>query len=115
MKISLSILGTFIGTGTLFIAPTLSNELISFHVNHHNHFIEFNKNKNSFYLPGKWSPHCTIASRLDENKMIQAFRYCKSNITKIDATISEIALIEIKFDDNGIAIEDTIIFSKELI
>ncbi len=47
--------------------------------------------------------------------MIQAFRYCKSNIIKIDATISEIALIEIEFDDNGVAIEDTIIFSKELI
>lgn len=59
------------------------------------YFKEFNENKNSFYLPGKWSPHCTIASRLDENKMIQAFRYCKSNIIKIDATISEIALIEI--------------------
>lgn len=114
VQISLNILGTFINTGTLFIAPTLSTELLSLHRNHHNYFKKFNENENSFYLPGKWSPHCTIASRLDEDKMIQAFRYCKSNIGKINCKLNEIALIEIKLNDNGIAIEDIVIFSKEL-
>lgn len=114
VEISLSILGTFINTGTLFIAPTLSTELLSFHSNHHNHFKEFNENEKSFYLPGKWSPHCTVASRLDEDKMLKAFRYCKSGMGKINCKLNEIALIEIKLNDNGIAIEDIVIFSKEL-
>ena len=83
VAISLNILGTFINTGTLFRSPTLSTELLDFHSSHHNYFKEFNKDENSFYLPGKWSPHCTIASRLSNDNMIQAFRYCKNNSNKI--------------------------------
>jgi 2'-5' RNA ligase len=114
INISLNILGTFINTGTLFLAPTLSTELFDFHKNHHNYFRTFNDNKNSFYLPGKWIPHCTIASRLSEENMVLAFRYCKSSISDVCCKLSEIALIEVKLSDKGIAIEDRVIFSKEL-
>ena len=114
VDLTLNILGTFISTGTLFIAPTLSTKLLDFHSNHHDYFRTFNENENSFYLPSKWSPHCTIASRLDEDKMVQAFSYCKKNIDKIQGTLSEIALIELKLNDDGVVIEDTVIFSKEL-
>jgi 2'-5' RNA ligase len=114
VDISLNILGTFINTGTLFRSPTLSTELFDFHSSHHNYFKEFNIDENSFYLPGKWSPHCTIASRLSEDNMIQAFRYCKNNLNEIYGKLNEIALIEIEFNEEGIAIEDTVVFSKEL-
>lgn len=114
VDIFLNILGNFINTGTLFIAPTLSIELLDFHRNHHTYFKEFNKNKDSFYLSGKWSPHCTIASRLNNEEILKAFKYCKSNINNIRCKLSEIALIEIKFNENGVAIEDKIVFSKEL-
>jgi len=114
ISVTLNILGTFINTGTLFVAPTLSKELLDFHNNHHDYFGQFNKNDNSFYLPGRWTPHCTIASRLSEDNMIKAFKYCKSNLNKIDCKLNEVALIEIKLNKDGIAMEDTIIFSKEL-
>ena len=114
VDLTLNTLGIFIGTGTLFIAPTLSTELLDFHSSHHDYFRTFNENETSFYLPSKWSPHCTIASRLDEDKMVQAFSYCKKNIDKIQGTLSEIALIELKLNDDGVVIEDTVIFSKEL-
>ena len=104
----------FINTGTLFFAPTLSPELIHFHTNHHNKFKVFNENEGSFYLPGKWTPHCTMASRLSENNMIKAFAYCKSNPNKIYAKLSEIALIEVELNDKGIAVADRVVFSKEL-
>ena len=114
VDISLNILGTFISTGTLFLAPTLSRELLDFNCNHHDYFKSFNENNNSFYLPGKWTPHCTIASRLNEDNMIQAFKYCKNNLNKIYGKLNEIALIEVELNDDGISIEDTIVFSKEL-
>lgn len=114
INISLSILGTFIDTGTLFIAPSLSEKLITFHNNHHNVFNEFNLNKNSLYLPNKWFPHCTIASRLDEDKALQVFKFCQSNINKISGELSEIALVQIKLNEEGIAIEDIIVSSKKL-
>jgi 2'-5' RNA ligase len=115
IAISLNILGTFINTGTLFLAPTLSTELLNFHSSHHDYLKEFNENENSFYLPCRWTPHCTIASRLSEENMVQAFKYCKNNLNKINAKLSEIALIEVKLNDNGIAIEDTVVFSYALI
>lgn len=116
VDVELNILGSFINTGTLFIAPMLSSELFDFHREHHSYFKIFNDNEKSFYIPGKWTPHCTIASRLNEDNMIQAFKYCKSNLPKIYGEISEVALIliEVKLNDYGIAIEDTVIFSKKL-
>ena len=114
VDISLNILGTFINTGTLFLAPTLSIELLDFHSSYHIYFKEFNKNESSFYLPGKWGPHCTIASRLSEDNMMQAFRHCKNNLNKIYGKLNEIALLEVELNDIGIAIKDTVIFSKEL-
>lgn len=114
VDICLNIIGTFIKTGTLFIAPALSTELWSFHKEHHDYFNEFDKDKSSLYLPGSWIPHCTIASRLNEETMLEAFKYCKKNIDKLYCQISEVALIEIELNEKGIAIEDTIIFSKEL-
>ena len=65
VDLTLNTIGTFIGTGTLFFAPNLSTELLDFHSSHHDYFRTFNKNETSLYLPSKWSPHCTIASRLD--------------------------------------------------
>ncbi len=46
--------------------------------------------------------------------MIQAFKYCKSNLNKIYGKLNEIALIEVELNEDGIAIEDTVVFSKEL-
>jgi 2'-5' RNA ligase len=111
----LNTLGTFINTGTLFIAPALSTELLDFHRDHHNCFKEFNGNENSFYLPGKWSPHCTIASRLSEENMLQAFTYCRNKINKFNAKLNEVALIEVKLNEDGIAVDDRVIFSKVLV
>lgn len=114
INISLNILGTFMNTGTLFLAPALSSELLDFHINHHIYFKAFNENQNSFYLPGKWNPHCTIASRLSVDNMVLAFKHCKNNLSKIDGKLNEIGLIEVELNDEGIAIEDNIIFSKIL-
>jgi len=114
IEVTLNALGTFVNSGTLFISPTLSKELSEFHGNHHSYFKGFNKNENSFYLPGIWNPHCTIASRLSKDNMVSAFEYCLENLGKIKGEICEVALIEIKLNDNGISIEDTIIFSKKL-
>ncbi len=114
IAISLNILGAFINTGTLFLAPTPSTKLLNFHSSHHDYFKEFNENENSFYLPCRWTPHCTIASRLSEDNMVQAFKYCKSNLNEIYGNLNKIALIEIKLNDQGVAVEDTVIFSKEL-
>lgn len=114
VDINLNTLGTFICSGTLFLSPTLSKELINFHAEHHNYFQAFKDDDNSFYLPGRWNPHCTIASRLDKENMLKAFQYCLDNLRKIHGKINEIALIEVTLSEKGIAIKDNVIFIREL-
>lgn len=113
ISISFNVLGTFLNSGTLFLAPSLSKELTDLHSSYHTHFDSFNQNHSSLYLPGKWIPHCTIASRLSDENMLQAFQYCKNHLKGIYGFLSQIALIEITVN-NGIAIEDAVVFSQNL-
>ena len=55
-----------------------------------------------------------LADRFYEDKMVQAFSYCKKNIDRIHGTLCEIALVELKLNNDGVVVEDTVIFSKEL-
>lgn len=113
VEITLSTLGTFLNSGTLFISPTLSKDLLDFHNGHHEYFKAYNDDPNSFYLPSKWIPHCTIANRLSHEKLIEAFDFCSRKIGMIKATISEIALIKVIYEGNKCIAAPTI-FSKKL-
>lgn len=95
IDVSLSVLGTFLNSGTLFVVPTQTKQLLDFHNNHHEYFKLYNDEPNSFYLPNKWIPHCTIANRLSQDKLVEAFNYCSKNIDIVKAQISEIVLIKV--------------------
>lgn len=112
VNITLTILGTFIKSGTLFISPTICKELLDFHNAHHKKFEIVNDNPDSLYLPGKWVPHCTIASRLNDEDMIKAFRYCSDNLKIMRGEITEIALLELEYNDVGISVGASVVCSK---
>lgn len=115
IEISLSILGTFIKSGTLFVSAVITTELQEFHKSYHDRFSKFNDDPNSFYLPGKWVPHCTIASRLNDENMLKAFDYCSKELKMIKGKITEIALLEFQeFNEAGVCINAPIIYSKNL-
>lgn len=59
--------GTFPTNGTIFLAPTITNELLRFHHSYHDYFKTFHDNPNSYYVSEKWVPHCTIANQLNSN------------------------------------------------
>jgi len=46
--------------------------------------------------------------------MKQAFRYYKNHLNNIYGKLNEIALIQVEFNDDGIAKQSTDVFSKEL-
>ena len=48
-----------------------------------------------------WIPHVTIASRLNEQQMIQAFSYSRSVFQRIEATITEVSLIKVVPNSKG--------------
>ncbi|OZM56838.1 hypothetical protein CIB95_08685 [Lottiidibacillus patelloidae] len=114
ITITMQTIGTFLKSRTLFFAPTVTNELMQMHTNYHQQFSTFNDNPNSIYLPGNWIPHCTIANRLSEEKLSEAYSYCSKNINPIQGEICEIALIELIYDENGKCTEAPVLYSKKL-
>ena len=103
IPLSLFVLGTFIQSKTLFLAPAFSQKLYDLHACIHNNMKEFDLDQSSFYLKDRWNPHCTIASRLNESKMVEAFLYCR-HLKPINTRLMDITLIEITTDASNIAV-----------
>ncbi len=95
LEITFNTIGSFLNSGTLFLSPTVTRELIEFHSNHHKCFHSFHDNPDSLYMPGKWVPHCTIANRLSKEKLSEAFRFCIEREGTFVGQISEVALIDV--------------------
>lgn len=58
-------------------------------------FERFNDNPISLYLPDSWIPHCTIANRLSQEKLTEAFNDCSKRHSTILGQIVEVALINV--------------------
>lgn len=114
IELSLSILGTFIQSKTLFLAPAFSQKLYDLHACIHDNTGEFDVDPGSFYLKECWNPHCTIASRLNASEMSEAIHYCQLYLNPMKVRLVEIALIEITVNDSNIAVSDRILYLKKL-
>lgn len=114
VPIQLNTLGSFIGRKMLYLAPTMTRQLLDLHGKYHETFRQFNQNPNSYYLPEHWVPHCSIAGRLTDETMLQVFEYCQKNISYIQTTITEIALVEVFFNEEGSVVKDRVIVSVKL-
>ncbi|MFA2640310.1 2'-5' RNA ligase family protein [Bacillus cereus] len=94
--------------GTIFLAPTITGELIRFHHSYHNYFKTFHNNLNSYYVPGKWVPHCTIANRLHTNQFLSVMEYIYEKFDYATASIEKLKLIRVNYE-NGSAISSSIL------
>ncbi|MBW3114612.1 MULTISPECIES: 2'-5' RNA ligase family protein [Bacillaceae] len=113
LKVVFNTVGSFLNFGTLFLSPTVTRELLDFHTYHHDHFQTFNESANPLYLPGNWIPHCTLANKLSPEKLADGFQHCLERGYKIEAEITDIALIEL-VDDSKDCVDAPIVFSQSL-
>lgn len=95
VDITFNSIGSFLNNGILFLSPNVTKNLIDFHEHYHDQLKQFNDNPNSMYLPGMWSPHCTLANRLLPDKLVEAYHYCLFRNDTIVGKIKEIGIIEI--------------------
>ncbi|HDR7566414.1 MULTISPECIES: 2'-5' RNA ligase family protein [Bacillus] len=100
--------GTFPTNGTIFLAPTITDELLRLHHSYHDYFKVFHDNLQSYYVPGKWVPHCTIANGLNSNQFLSVMEciYEKFDVTL--ASIEKLKLIKVNYED-GFAISSSIL------
>jgi len=101
-----STLGCFSSARTLFLAPVMTEDLWRLHMDYHRFFGEFCDIENSYYLPGKWVPHCTLANHLPHKDFLKAFDFIARDFKPIKAQLSEVVLIKIEYN-NGEAVGST--------
>ncbi|MED1115005.1 2'-5' RNA ligase family protein [Bacillus paramycoides] len=105
--------GTFPTNGTIFLAPTITDELLRLHHSYHNYFKTFHDNLNSYYVPGKWVPHCTIANRLNSNQFISVMEYIYEKFDLTTTSIEKLKLIKVSYE-NGSAVSSSILAEYNL-
>ncbi|MCZ6942763.1 2'-5' RNA ligase family protein [Bacillus mycoides] len=105
--------GTFPTNGTIFLAPTITDELLRLHHSYHDYFKIFHDNPQSYYVPGKWIPHCTIANGLNLNQFLSVMEciYEKFDVTL--ASIEKLKLIKVNYED-GSAVSSSILAEYNL-
>ncbi|WP_255298751.1 2'-5' RNA ligase family protein [Bacillus cereus] len=100
--------GTFPTNGTIFLAPTITNELLRFHHSYHDYFKTFHDNPNSYYVPEKWVPHCTITNGLNSNQFLSVMEYIYEKFDVTTASIEKLKLIKVNYE-NGSAVSSSIL------
>lgn len=77
-RLKFAAIGSFPGTeGVIFLAPVVSQDLLTLHQRFHRHLSLINQSSLAYYVPGQWVPHCTLAFGVpDENiaGLMQGFR-----------------------------------------
>lgn len=104
---------TFPTNGTIFLAPTITDELLRLHHSYHDYFKTFHDNPQSYYVPGKWIPHCTIANGLNSNQFLSVMEYIYEKFNVTLASIEKLKLIKVNYED-GFAISSSILVEYNL-
>jgi 2'-5' RNA ligase len=99
IEITLTQLGMFLGSQTLFFAPTQNKALKEFHAQHHRDFDAF-ISEESMYNAHNWVPHITIASGLMGDSMEKTINILKET-NKITCQICRLALCEVFKNEKG--------------
>ncbi|WP_439875893.1 2'-5' RNA ligase family protein [Bacillus mycoides] len=105
--------GTFPTNGTIFLAPNVTDELVRLHHSYHEYFKTFQDNPNSYYVPGKWVPHCTIANGLNLNQFLSVMEYIYEKFDVTIASIEKLKLIKVNYE-GGFAISSSILAEYNL-
>jgi len=101
IEIKFDALGFFPTTGTLFIDPTVTEDLIKIHKQYHKEFCDLLENADHYYIPGNWDPHCTLAIKLSAEEAIEAMKYCYKDFRPQRSKIVEAGLVKLGYDSNN--------------
>lgn len=82
--------------GVVFLAPVVTEELLSLHKRFHQLLRLLNVTSNPYYEPGSWVPHCTIGQNLPAAKVASALDFARTAGVYSRARLVEISLIEFR-------------------
>lgn len=80
--------------GVVYFTPTVTQSLLDVHASFHRTLPESWRNPRSYYLPGRWVPHCTAALFLKPVEIPAAITACMQTALPIEGQFEWITLIE---------------------
>ncbi|UVI30856.1 2'-5' RNA ligase family protein [Paenibacillus spongiae] len=96
MSLKFDVVGTFPTTRTLFLSPTITEELIQFHADYYAQCGgEWMASVSPFYVPGSWNPHCTLATKLDGERFIQAVAHVMPQFMPLRGETAELGVVKL--------------------
>lgn len=113
IELKFDIIGTFPTTGTVFLKPTITTELMDFHRAYHNAFQGYSKYENQYYLPDNWGPHCTLAMSLQNDAITRTIEFMLKDFKPLRGSVIEIGVVEV-LQDGKKCVSTKTLFSKKL-
>ena len=95
-SLQFSAIGAFISPNKyLYLAPTVTKELLALHERLHKKFAFCNSDEFSYYRPDNWVPHCTIASAKTAIELAVAMGILAQVHESFTAQVTRMAWIEV--------------------
>ena len=86
--------GSFPGDeGVVYISPVITEHLLGVHKGLLEKLSQYSQNIWGYYRVGKWSPHCTIALKIEKKKMPHAFEFVRENFTPFTAAVTGMEIV----------------------
>ncbi len=87
-------LGLFVESGILYLSTVMTDALWALHRDVAGLTLEQGARSNPYYLPDRWTPHCTLALTLTPETMLEAVRACRTVPFPLTARVTRVGVIE---------------------
>jgi 2'-5' RNA ligase len=105
-------IGSFPASGTCFVSPTVTKDLLELHKKFYTEFSDYKAAASPYYCPGRWIPHCTLATQLAPDKLAEALSYCLGTFQPIEGVFESVDFVEIIVDGDRCVSGSTMISTK---
>lgn len=87
-------LGLFVESGVLYLSTIMTGALWALHRDVAELALEYETRSSPYYLPDRWTPHCTLALTLTPETMLDAVSACQTVPFPLVARATHVGVIE---------------------
>lgn len=78
----------------VFIAPTVTDQLLSIHHILHETLKDDAKDPWEYYLPGRWVPHCSLAVEFPPQNTMEAIQICRQLSLPLSIRVASLGVVQ---------------------
>ncbi len=93
--VTLAAIGVFPTTGVVYLAPVVTQQLLTIHSRFQRMLEPLGLPSNAYYWPGNWMPHCTVGLNVPADKIGHAVLLCQQAPVFRTVTLTRMRLIEV--------------------